>query len=516
MFTMRTEVGRRHRLIVLFGCCLSLFIVSLDVTIVNVALPSVQHHLHASLSGLQWVVDAYVLVVASLLMFSGSTGDRIGRRRMFQTGLVVFAAGSFLCSVAPTLTLLIVFRMVQAVGGSMLNPNSLSVMTSVFTDPRERAQAIGGWGGVFGVSAAAGPVIGGLLIDAIGWRSIFWVNIPVAALAFYLMQRYAPESRAARPRRPDPVGQAIVIVVLAALAYAIIEGPADGWASGTILGLFGVSAVGLVVFLRYERRRAEPLLELRFFRSPPFTGAAVIATAIFFVLSGFLFLNTLYLQEVRGYSALLAGAATLPATLVVAAVAPLSGRFVGRRGTRLPLSAAGLLIVAGCLLLALEAPSTPYLQLAVAYILIGAAMGLANPPITNTAVAGMPASQTGVAASVASTSRQVGNVLGVAVIGAVVTDGLHHRLAAALAPLPLQPPVRDQLLHTSVGASGLRLPAGTPDVAKIRSLVDWSFTLAGHDGWYLAAAAGVVTFAVGLSTTGPNARSRAATVMAAD
>lgn len=508
--------SRRRRLVVLFGCCLSLFIVSMDVTIVNVALPAIQTRFHASLAGLQWVIDAYVLVVASLLLLSGSLGDRLGRRRMFQTGLVIFGIGSAARSLAPSLLLLVVFRMLQAVGGSMLNPNSLSVMTSVFRDPRERAQAIGIWGGVFGVSAASGPVLGGLLIDAIGWRSIFWVNLPIAALAFVLMARFAPESKADRPRRPDPVGQVLVIVLLASLAYAIIEGPSDGWGSPGILGLFSLSAAAFVAFIAYEQRRREPLIEIRFFRSPPFSGAAAIAVCLFFVLSGFLFLNTLYLQEVRGYSAVLAGVATLPATVIIAVVAPLTGRFVGRHGTRLPLSAAGLCITAGCLILAQERVSSPYLELAIGYALIGTALGLANPPITNTAVAGTPSSQTGVAASIASTSRQVGNVLGVAVVGAVVTDGLHTRLDRQVHHLPVPAAVRERIAHLSAGGTGLHVPPGTRDVSGIRHVVDVAFTGAGHDGWYLAAAAGVITFVVGLTTTGPGGQRRAERVLAAD
>jgi EmrB/QacA subfamily drug resistance transporter len=515
--TDRPEDGtadRRRRLVVLAACSLSLFIVSMDVTIVNVALPSIQHDFDASLSGLQWVIDAYVLVVASLLLLSGSAGDRFGRRRMFQTGLVIFGAGSLACSLAPGLGWLIAFRMLQAIGGSMLNPNSLSVLSSVFTDRRERAQAIGIWGGVFGVSAAAGPVIGGLLIDSIGWRSIFWVNLPVAALAFVLMARFAPESRSERPRRADPAGQVLVIVVLAALAYGIIEAPYDGWGSPTIVACFAVAAAALGVFLVVERHRDEPLLEVRFFRSPPFSGAATIAVGLFYVLSGFLFLNTLYLQEVRSDSALLAGVATLPATVVIVVVAPLTGRFVGRHGSRLPLSAAGVCIAAGSLLLTRITPGTPYLLLAVAYLLIGIALGMANPPITNTAVAGMPPSQTGVAAAVASSSRQVGNVLGVAVTGAVVTSALHRGIAARLPSLRVSAAVAARLRHLTVGASGLHLPAGTAGAGAITAAVNSAFAGASHDGWWLAMAAGLLVAVVGLTTTGPAGRRRAEAVLA--
>ncbi len=329
-------------MLVLAICCLSLFIVGLDTTIVNVALPSIGRELHSSVSGLQWVIDAYTLVLASLLMLSGSTADRIGRRRTFQAGLAVFTAGSLLCSLAPGLGWLVAFRMVQAVGGSMLNPVAMSIITNTFTDRRERARAIGVWGAVFGLSMALGPVAGGALVDSVGWRGIFWVNIPVGIAAIVLCALFVPESKADRARRPDPVGQVLLIVLLAALTYAIIEGPARGWGSPLIAGLFGLAAVALAVFVPYELRRTEPLLNPRFFGSAPFAGATVIAVIAFAALGGFLFLNTLYLQDVRGFSALTAGLYLLPMAATMAACAVLSGRLVAARGARIPLVVSGL------------------------------------------------------------------------------------------------------------------------------------------------------------------------------
>src|ERR1700761_4722754 len=228
----------RHRYLILAICCMSLLIVSLDNTIVNIALPSLRTDLHASVSGLQWTVDAYTLVLASLLMLSGSTADRVGRRRTFQTGLLIFTAGSLLCSLAPGLGWLVVFRMMQAGGGSMLNPGAMSIITNTFTEPRERARAIGVWGGVVGLSLALGPLIGGALVASVGWRSIFWINIPVGLTAVVLCARFVPESKADRPRRVDPIGQLLVIAVLASLTYAIIEGPKAGFASAQDIGLF--------------------------------------------------------------------------------------------------------------------------------------------------------------------------------------------------------------------------------------------------------------------------------------
>src|SRR5580658_7018017 len=225
------DLTQRRRLLVLAICCMSLFIVGLDVTVVNVALPSIGRELHAGVSGLQWTIDAYTLVLASLLMLAGSTADRIGRRRTFQTGLAVFSLGSLLCSVAPGLGWLVAFRMVQAVGGSMLNPVAMSIITNTFIEPKARAKAIGVWGGVFGLSMALGPLLGGALVDAVDWRGVFWVNIPVGIAALVLTALFVPESKAPRPRRLDPFGQVLVIVLLASLTYAVIEGPTYGWGS---------------------------------------------------------------------------------------------------------------------------------------------------------------------------------------------------------------------------------------------------------------------------------------------
>ncbi|WP_030162760.1 MFS transporter [Streptomyces sp. NRRL S-244] len=417
------ELSRRRRMLVLAICCMSLLIVSLDVTVLNVALPSMRRELHASVSGMQWTLDAYTLVLASLLMLAGSTADRIGRRKVFKAGLVVFTAGSLLCSLAPTLEWLIAFRMVQAVGGSMLNPVAMSIITNTFTEPRERARAIGAWGAVVGISMAVGPLIGGLLVESVGWRSIFWINLPVGLLALVLTLRFVPESRAARPRRADPVGQVLVMALLGSVTYGIIEAPSAGWTAPVILGCAALAVASLTGLLLYEPRRAEPLIDPRFFRSAPFSGATVIAISAFAALSGFLFLNTLYLQDVRGLSALDAGLYMLPMALLTFLCAPLSGRLVGNRGPRPSLLIAGTAMAASGVLFAAFSAETSTPLLFTAYVLFGLGFGMVNAPITNTAVSGMPRAQAGVAAAVASTSRQTGGTLGVAVIGAVLASG---------------------------------------------------------------------------------------------
>lgn len=415
-----------HKPLVLAICCMSILIVSLDVTILNVALPSIQRDLHASIAGAQWTIDAYTLVLASLLLLAGSTADRLGRRRIFQLGLIVFTLGSLLCSLAPSLGWLIAFRMLQAVGGSMLNPVALSIISNTFTDGKERARAIGAWSGVVGISIASGPIAGGTLVDGIGWRSVFWVNIPIGLAALVLAHRYVPESHAIKARRPDPVGQLLIIGFLATLMYGIIDGPTSGWHSALVIGCFAVSLLCLIGLIRYELRRKEPLLELRFFRSAPFSGASIVAVAAFAALGGFLFLNTLYLQDVRGLSAFRAGLFLLPMAGAMFVLGPVSGYLVGKRGPRLSLTIGGVALSLAGLLFALWGSDLPDDRLFLGYGLIGVGLGMMNAAITNTAISGMPRSQSGVASATTSTTRQVGQSLGVAIVGSILASGSAH------------------------------------------------------------------------------------------
>ena len=452
-------MSRRRRLGILAICCTSVFVVFIDNTIVNVALPSIGREFHTSLAGLKWVVDGYTLVLASLLMLAGSMADRIGRRRVFITGLTLFILGSLACSLAPSLGYLVFFRMLQGVGGSMLNPVAMSIIRNTFDDDRERARAIGLWSAVVGIALAMGPIMGGLLVHSVGWQSVFWVNIPIGVIGIALSAAYIPESRAPRPRRLDPVGQVIVTMILASTTYAIIEGPGRGWGSGEILALFAVGAVGLVALIPYELHRHEALIELRFFKSVPFSGATLIAVAAYFAFAGFFFLNTLYLQDVRGLSALGAGVDTLPMAGAMALFASLSGRVVARFGARPSLVVAGVTMGFGSFMLTTLSPTTSFTRLFVAYVIFGIGFGMVNAPITNTAVSGMPASQAGVASAVASTSRQIGQVLGVGIVGSALANGL----------------LRGTLAH--------------------------SFTGATHSDWWLLSACGGLVLAIGLLST---------------
>jgi len=398
---------------------MSLFIVSMDATVVNVALPSIGRELHSTIAGLQWTIDAYTLVLASLLLLSGSTADRIGRRTTFQVGLALFTAGSLLCSLAPSVGWLVVFRMVQAVGGSMMNPVAMSIITATFDDAKERARAVGVWGAVVGVSMGVGPLVGGALTDTVGWRAIFLINVPIGIAAVVLTFLFVPESRSPKPRKLDPLGQGIVIVLLASLVGGLIEGPRLGWASPGALGLFVLAAAALVALVVVEGRTAEPLIDLRFFRSIPFSSAVGTALVAFGANGAFLFLSALYLQEVRGMTPFQAGLWTLPSALMTMLVSPISGRLIGTVGTRVPLVLAGIGIAgAGAVLTTVQA-STPMWVLVAAFVLFGFGFGMVNAPITNTAVSGMPRAQSGSAAAVASTSRQTGVSLGVALAGTV-------------------------------------------------------------------------------------------------
>ncbi|MGV9777583.1 MFS transporter [Streptosporangium sp. NPDC003464] len=423
-----------RRWTVLAICCLSLFLVGLDTTIVNVGLPSIGAGLGVGTRGLEWAVDAYTLVLASLLISSGALADRIGRRRVFRLGLVVFGAASVACALAPTIGALVAARVAQGVGASMLSPVALAIVVNVISEPKERARAIGVWAAVFGVSMAAGPVAGGALISAVGWRSVFWINVPVVAAVLVLTAVFVPESRAQRPRRLDAPGQLLLTVVVGCSVAVLIEGPHIGWDSPAAIAGYVIVAVSAATFGWVESRRAEPLVDPRLFRRPPFVAAVVGAVVVFIALSATLLLNTLYLQHARGMTPLAVGMVTLPMAIAATVCAPLSGVLVGRFGPRPPLALAGGFITAGGLCLVGIGDHTDLRLLSSAYLLVGIGFGFANAPITNTAVSGLPPARAGVAGGITSTARQLGSALGIAVAGSVVVDASPAHFAQALRP----------------------------------------------------------------------------------
>lgn len=414
----------RRKAIVLASCCLSLLIVSMDATIVNVAIPSIRADLGATASQLQWVIDVYTLVLASLLMLSGAMGDRFGRRRVFQAGLLIFAIGSLLCSLAPGIDALIAARFLQAIGGSMLNPVALSIISQVFTGPVERARAIGIWGAVVGISMALGPTVGGLLIHLISWRAVFWINLPICLAAIVLTAIFVPETRSATMRNIDPVGQLLAVVFLFGAVFTLIEGPALGWDNVRVIAAGAASVLTFAAFLRYESRRTDPFIDLRFFRSVPFASATVIAICAFASWGALLFMMSLYLQGARGYSAVQTGLIYLPIAVGALVFSPLSGRLVGRYGARPSLLVSGVMIAVASTVLALLPESAPVWALMTVFAVFGIGFSMVNAPITNAAVSGMPLDRAGAASAVTSTSRQIGVSIGVALCGSVAGAAL--------------------------------------------------------------------------------------------
>ena len=438
MNTTIDDLTPRRKAIILVSCCLSLLIVSMDATIVNVAIPSIRSDLHATPSQLQWVVDVYTLVLASLLMLSGATGDRFGRRRVFQIGLVVFAFGSLLCSLAPNIETLIAARLLQAIGGSMLNPVALSIISQVFTGRVERARALGFCGAVVGISMALGPVVGGFLIELVSWRAVFWINLPICAAAIALTAIFVPETKSKTMRNIDPIGQGLAVVFLFGVVFTLIEGPGYGWSNPQVVAVAIVAAVAFVAFVRYELRRHDPFIDLRFFRSIPFAGATLTAITAFSAWGAFLFMMSLYLQSERGYSAMHTGLIYAPIAIGALVFSPISGRLVGRFGARPSLLAAGVLITTASSLLTFLTTSTPVWGLLVIFAVFGIGFSMVNAPITNAAVSGMPLDRAGAASAVTSTSRQIGVSIGVALCGSVAGSALAHSgadFAASARPL---------------------------------------------------------------------------------
>jgi EmrB/QacA subfamily drug resistance transporter len=371
-------------------------------------------------------------------MLSGAMGDRFGRRRVFQIGLTVFAVSSLLCSLAPNIETLIAARFLQAIGGSMLNPVALSIISQVFTGRVERARALGFWGAVIGISMALGPTVGGLLIELISWRAVFWINLPICAAAIVLTAIFVPETKSATMRNIDPIGQGLAVVFLFGVVFTLIEGPSQGWTNPRVIAVAVVAVLAFAAFLRYEARRHDPFIDLRFFRSTPFAGATLTAICAFSAWGAFLFMMSLYLQDERGYSAMHTGLIFAPIAIGALIFSPMSGRMVGRFGARPSLLAAGVLITTASVLLTFLTKTTPVWGLLVIFAVFGIGFSMVNAPLTNAAVSGMPLDRAGAASAVTSTSRQIGVSIGVALCGSIAGSALLHTgadFAASARPL---------------------------------------------------------------------------------
>ncbi len=431
--TVGTETrlgGERRRWLTLAAVSLGLFMIMLDNTVVNVALPSIQRSLGLSLSELEWVVTGYALTFAAFMLTGGKLADLFGRRLMFVAGLVVFTAASLACGLAGGPEVLIGARVVQGVGAALMNPATLSIITATFP-PRQRGTAIGVWAGVSALALAIGPLVGGLLSEHIDWSWIFFVNVPVGVVAIVAAYLFIDESKdTSHEQRPDVPGLATSAIGLFALTYALIEANSYGWGSARILGAFALAAVALVLFVVLELAQRRPMLDLHLFRNPTFSGANVAMLLVALAMFGVFFYVSLYIQQILGYSPVQAGASFLPATLLIVILAPIVGRQSDRVGSRW-LTGAGMLLASVSLLIfsRLDTGSS-YWDILPGLVVLGIGMAMTMTPTTAAAMSSVPRDQAGVGSAVLNSMRQVGGSLGIAVTGAIVAHVSATSLAA--------------------------------------------------------------------------------------
>jgi EmrB/QacA subfamily drug resistance transporter len=496
------EKAHERRWWILGVLCLSLLIIVVDNSILNVALPTLarpesQGGLNATTSELQWMVDAYTLVFAGLLLTAGSLGDRFGRRGGLQLGLAVFGLGSLLSALASSPSQLIAARSVMGVGGAFIMPATLSLITNIF-EGRERGRAIAIWAGVAGLAVAIGPLTGGFLLEHFYWGSIFLVNLPIVAFALGAGLLIMPTSKDPTAPKLDPVGAVLSIAGLVSLVYAFIEAPSKGWSDSTILGALTVAAVLLVAFFLWERHSSHPMLDLNFFKNPRFTTASASISILFFTMFGVIFLLTQYFQFVLGYSPLEAGVRLLPLALTMMVVAPLSARIVERVGTKVVVSTGLFLVALSVLSFTQFEVTTGYGNIFWRLMVMAVGMGLTMAPATESIMGSLPLAKAGVGSAVNDTTRQVGGALGVAIIGSVLASTYGTKVGDAVAgqPLPrgVAGEVRNSLGFALEAASRIGGPAGNALASTARS----AFVDGMHQGFLLAAAVALVGAIVAL------------------
>ena len=417
----------------LIAMSLGFGVVQLDVTIVNVALERIGASFGGGVAGLQWVVNAYTVVFASLILTSGALGDRLGAKRLFMGGFLLFVVASMACGAAPSLIVLIGARAIQGIGASVLVPCSLTLLNHTYREPGPRAWAVGIWAGVAGVALAGGPVIGGALIASIGWRAIFFINLPLGLAGVWLTARYANESTRSCARSLDFTGQVAAILAIAALAAAIIRGGAVGWSNPLVIAGFVVFVAASIVFRVVEGRKTDPMLPLSFFRNRTFTAASLVGLLVNFAFYGLIFVLSLYFQQVRKLTPMATGLAFVPMTAFVVAANILAAAVADWLGARPPIVAGQLMFAAGCLFLSAIGADTHYSDLWWKTVLIGAGIGLTVPPMTSALLATIPSELSGVASGVLNTTRQVGSVSGVSLFGSLVANRSHFISGVQLA-----------------------------------------------------------------------------------
>jgi EmrB/QacA subfamily drug resistance transporter len=481
-----------RRWVVLAVMCLSLLLIVMDNTIVNVAIPTLQRDLGASTSQLQWVVDAYILVFAGLLLTMGSLGDRFGRRGALAIGLAIMGTASILSSQANSADQLIAARAVMGIGGALIMPATLSIITNVFTDRKERAQAIAIWAAMAGVAVAVGPVTGGWLLEHFWWGSVFLVNVPVVIVALILGQLFVPTSRDPAAPPVDVVGAVLSITGLVALVWAIIEGP-HGWTDPAVLAAFAAAAVLLGAFVLWERHTRYPMLDINFFRNPRFSAASGAIMLTFFAMFGALFLLTQFLQSVLGYSALETGVRLLPMAAVQMVVAPLSARIVERVGSKVVVATGLVTAAAGLVIASRLTAGATYPQVLVSLVVLSLGLALVMPPATESIMGSLPRAKAGVGSAVNDTTRQVGGALGVAVLGSVMSSTYTPRVSDAIAgrPIPegLASAIKDQVGAAMAAAEQI----GGPPGRGLAAVASSGFA----DGMSIAFLVGAAALAVG-------------------
>jgi MFS transporter, DHA2 family, methylenomycin A resistance protein len=444
------------RALVLVVMCVGYFLVLLDVTVVNVALPSIGSDLHAGVGGLQWVVDGYAIALATLMLAGGTIGDLHGHKRVVLTGLAAFGVASLGCALAPTAAALVAFRVLQGVGAALLLPGTLAVIANAFPERGEQARAIGIWAAIGSIALPAGPLVGGALIEAIGWRAVFFVNVPIVLAALAAAVAVVRESTDEQGRRLDAAGVALGALTLAAVIFAIIEAGHGGRPADVVVAI-AIGAASLAAFVAVEHRRPEPMLPLPLFARPNFTAANAIAGAMNLGTLGLLFAFTLYLQRVQGRSALEAGLALIPLFAPLSIIAPYAGRLTARAGSRWPMAAGLVLAAAGVALLTGADAHTSYTTLLPALLLWGTGMGFLTPAVVAAAVGAVPGERAGLGSAVNNTARQAGGAIGIAACGAIAGNPASRSFVGGLHMVAL---VVAALFAAAALASLFAIPAG--------------------------------------------------------
>ena len=483
--------GHPQRKGILAILCLSLVLVVASVSSLNVAIPTIVQSLQASQTEQLWILDAYALVFAGLLLPAGALGDRYGRKGALLAGMAIFGVMAIIGSLVDTPGLLIAVRAAMGIGAALIMPATLSIITNVFP-PEERAKAIATWAGFAGAGGAIGPLSSGLLLEQFWWGSVFFVNVPIVLVAIGLIGRLVPTSRDTQERPLDPVGALLSIVGLCALVFGIIEGPEKGWTSALVLGSFAVAAVGLVGFVRWELAHRDPMLDPRFFRNRRFSLGSLTITMAFVVMFGMFYVITLYLQFVQGHSALGAAVRTLPFALGMIVVSPRSPRLVERFGARRTIAAGLVIQAAGFALAATLSPDDPYVIVATSLLLMSIGMGTLMPPSTETIVSSLPDDKAGVGSAVNDTTRELGGAVGIALLGTLLSQGYRDGIAGVAALLPEQ--LREVVSDSIAGA--IAVAAQSPDPAQGELLADTArqaFTDGLATAFLTASAIGVAT-----------------------